>query len=701
MTKLDEIQQRIIELTNEINKLNHAYYNLDKPLTEDYIYDRLLRELEELEIKYPKFIQEDSPTKKIGGVPSIDFFKYTHKKPMLSLAKAYSFEEIKKFVQDIQDSIPNNHELTYSLEPKVDGLSISLIYQDGKLERAVTRGDGKIGEDVTKNALLINSIPKRIDYYEPLEVRGEIYISKTQFNKTNAQLLKEFDDKINHYTHVLLPEYNQKMFLFNNGELKKEPKEPKKPTENLFANPRNMAAGTLRQKNFELLIERDLQVVLYDLVDPLEHGILTQMDAIEFISRLGFATNPYKYIAKNSDDIIDAIKKFEDLKDKFEYECDGFVIKLNNLTYWEQLGKTAKFPKYAIAFKYQTEEAYATVRKITTTVGRTGKITYVANFDEVNLNQTRVSNATLHNYDFIKSIGLNIGDVVTVIKSGEIIPKIIMLKEKKVEGIYPKQLNCPMCHSLLIEYDGIVDQFCVNDECSEKLIKNMIHFTSRNAMNIQDLGESIVRILFENNLISDYASIYELHNYKNELLNLPRFAEKKVDNLLNSIDQSRNVMLYKVLFALGIKHIGLQVAQIITENMSKLSDLTNKTFLNNLILVNSIGPEIVNSLIEYISDENNVEQIHKLDKVLNYVKDTTEKTNKLNGLTFVVTGKHSIDRDDFKKLIVDNGGIASSSISKKTNYLIAGDNSGDSKLTKAKDLGITVINENDFLEMIK
>ncbi|MHA3828252.1 NAD-dependent DNA ligase LigA [Mycoplasma sp. Z1473D] len=693
-SKKDLAQDRIIELTKYLNELNNAYYNLDNPMVEDYIYDRLLRELEELEIKYPDFIQPDSPTTKIGGVPSIDFTKYTHQKPMLSLAKAYTFEEITKFVDDIKTDLPNK-EISFNLEPKIDGLSISLMYQNGKLIRAVTRGDGKVGEDVTKNAVLIRSIPKSIPYFRDIEIRGEVYVTKDMLVETNILLEKEYEEKVDEYYNVKLPKYQTKLA---EGKEAAKPIEPKLQQ---FANTRNMAAGTLRQKNSKLLISRDLQVLMYDIVNPLEHNIFHQDKLLAFIKELGLPTHEYGSVQADAQGIIDKINEFEKYKDSFKYDCDGFVIKLNQLQYWDQLGKTAKFPRYAIAYKYKTEEAYPIVAKIETTVGRTGKITYVAEFENaVELNQTMVKKATLHNYDFIKNLQLNIGDQVVVIKSGEIIPKIIDMKQKNTSDVFPKVLNCPACGSELVEILGIVDQFCENDDCESKKIKKLIHFVDRKALNIMTLGDKIIELFYDKGYITDFVSIFHLDQYREEIIQGNfNIKNKRIDSILESIEKSRNVELYKVIFALGIKNIGLEVAKLIANEVNTLEELINYN-LDLLIHINTIGPEIVDSLKEYLSNEEHRKQLLALDKELHYVVDEKETTGLLEGLSFVVTGKMAVSREEMWEIIQHNSGIVHKSVTGKTSYLVYGDNVGEVKLEKARKLGTKIISEAEFFALI-
>ncbi|VEU70081.1 NAD-dependent DNA ligase LigA [Mycoplasmopsis glycophila] len=655
----EKIQKKIESLTNLINKWNKEYYVENNPSVSDQEYDEALLELEELEKQFPRFILANSPTLSVGGFAENKFAKYTHEKPMLSLAKAYSLDEVGRFFDNTSKAL-NDNNLSYSLEPKIDGLSIALHYNNGVLEKAVTRGDGVIGEDVTENIYQIQTIPKKINYLSKIEIRGEVFLPKTRFEELNKQLAAK-DQKT-------------------------------------FANPRNAASGTLRQLDPEIVKERKLDAILYDIVSPIEHNLKTQKEALDFLKKNHFNVNPYSFISSDREFILRKIEEFKAIKNNFEFDCDGFVIKLDNVTMWDSLGATAKFPRYAIAFKYETEEAISTIINIKTTVGRTGKITYVAELEPVSLNQTIVRNATLHNYDFIDTMNINLGDEVKVIKSGEIIPKIIGLVKKNSNSIFPKVLNCVSCGSLLIEIDDNVDQFCMNDECSEKQIKNLIHFVSRPAMNILTLGESNIRTFFELGFLSDIPSVFELFKYKDQIIQLPSYKEKKTDNILNSIEASKEIFLYKALFALGIKHIGAQIAEIIAQKINKLSDLINLDF-ETLSEINTIGPKIIDSLREYVSNPKNQEILVRLDEVLVYKQNKKNESELFSGLVFVITGTLSKTRDYFKNLIEQNGGKVASAVSKNVNYLLAGENAG-SKLDKAQKIGVNVINEEELNKLL-
>ncbi|TDV24292.1 DNA ligase (NAD+) [Mycoplasmopsis mustelae] len=665
--KLNEIQRQIQGLVNKLNQWDWEYHQLGNPSVSDQVYDNEYKTLESLEQQFPQFILPNSPTQKLGEWNSNKFAKISHKKPMLSLNKAYSKEDVFKFLNDIKQKV-NISDLAFNLEPKIDGLSIALKYQNGKLIQAVTRGNGVQGDDVTENIFQINLLPKKIPYSKDIEIRGEIYLSKTRFKQLNENL--------------------------------------EKLGKKVFANPRNATAGTLKLLDKNIVKERGLSILAYDIVNANEHQFNYQSEITQKLKNWGFPVSPYMHHSSDFNEIWRYVQDFKNLKNDFEFECDGFVIKLNNLQYWDLLGHTSKFPKYALAFKYETEEKIGTIKEITTTVGRTGKITYVANFEEkLELNQTLVSNATLHNYEYILDMNINIGDKVLVIKSGEIIPKVIALVRKNSENAFAKISNCPACGSLLIEKDGQVDQFCINENCSEQRIRALIHFCSKQCANIETLGNEIVRFLYQNNFIIDFVSIFELKQHKEAITKFKSFGNtkknnefKKIDNILNSIEKSKNIKLANALFAIGIANIGQTVAQLIAQKITKLSDLININ-LDILLEINTIGPIIVESIKQFISKENNRMQLIALDGIFNYQSES-KGSDKLANLVFVITGTLSQNRDWFKNEILRSGGKVSSSISKNTNYLLAGENAG-SKLDNALKLGVKVINEQEFMDILK
>ncbi|MCE6056298.1 NAD-dependent DNA ligase LigA [Mycoplasmopsis agalactiae] len=649
-----EAKELIKSLVERINQWNYEYYQLNKPSVSDLEYDKTLLELEKLEKEHPDLILNNSPTFRIGSFASEKFTKFVHQKPMLSLAKAYNYDDINSFINNISKIVPTEN-INFNIEPKIDGLSIALHYKQGKLVKAATRGDGSEGEDVTENIYQIKSIPKLINYFNDLEVRGEVFITKNDFKKINES--------------------------------------------NNFANARNAASGTLRQLDANIVAERNLSAFLYEIVEPEKHGIYYQHEALEFMKNLNFPTNPFSKVVE-IEELEESISDFAEIKNKLDYDADGLVIKLNDLQMWDKLGKTSKFPKHSIAFKYDVEIASSKIIDILTSVGRTGKITYIANILPVLLNQTTVQAATLHNHNFIKDMNININDEVNIIKAGEIIPKVISLKEEKnYVDYYKKATNCPSCGSQLVEFEGIVDQFCTNDECPDKNINNIYHFASRNCLNIVGLGLSTVKDFYPK-FIKNIKDIFDLHKYRAELIKLPRYRDLKVDNILNSIESAKNKKFSKVIFALGIKHIGQRAAKLIADNYANFAELLDDHNLIKLQNTKNIGPKIIESLIEFISSSSNQDLLTFLDATFNYEGIAKVISTILSGYTFVITGVLSEPRSHFVKLIEEHSGNVSSAISSKTSYLLAGSDAG-SKLEKAYKTGTKVINEEQFYDLIK
>lgn len=654
------IQSKISKLTSLIQKWNKEYYDLDSPSVSDQEYDQAFMELEMLEASYPELKEINSPTNRIGANFDSRFQKVTHKNPMLSLNKAYEFNDVLKYVNNINKTL-NINNVDFVLEPKIDGLSIGLIYENGLLKQAVTRGNGLIGEDVTHNAIVIKNIPHKIDYLPYLEVRGEVYIGKKDFQLLNKKAIKE----------------NQKT----------------------FANPRNAASGSLRQLDFNVTKKRKLQAIIYQVVEPENHNIKTLVQSYQFLKNLGFFTQEWTYKTSDIDDLKEQIKNFKNIKNSFDYECDGLVIKDNEFSHYKILGKTAKFPHHSIAFKYDIEKAITKLIDIFPTVGRTGKITYNAKLEPVELNQTTVSAATLHNYDYIKNNKININDDVYVIKAGEIIPRVVAPVNPKHNSDFKPANVCPSCNFKLSYIDDNVDQYCLNDQCVEKTLRSLGHFCSRNAMNIVDLGERVISIFYDQGFIKKIQDIFCLEKHKNTIINLERFGLKSVENLLNSVEKSRKCYIHQPLYGLGIKHIGLQAAKTIAKHLNKLSDLFDFNE-EKLYELKDVGIKSVTELRKFISKTNNVELIKFLDDHLIYKLPTKLTTNKFNNITFVITGTLSKSRDYFKEIIENNGGKVSTSVSVKTTFLLAGENAG-SKLNKANDLKVKVLKETDFNKILE
>ncbi|WP_373440151.1 NAD-dependent DNA ligase LigA [Metamycoplasma equirhinis] len=664
METREEIRKIVFELQQKINEWDHQYYDLDNPTVSDAIYDSEFNKLKKLEEKYPYFFSYEelklSPTQKINATSLDIFTKVKHDKPMLSLNKAYSIEEISKFISNIEKI---TKEYSFFIEPKIDGLSISIKYKNGKLFQAVTRGNGIIGEDVTENILQIQSIPKEISLKDELEVRGEIYLPIDDFNKLN-----------------------------NNLELMNKPK---------MANPRNAAAGTLRQLNSQIVKERNLSAFLYYIVNPEKYGIKTMQEEFQFLRKYNFQISTEAQLVKSMEEIRKYVHDFKTKKQLLNYETDGIVIKLNQLEFYDKLGYTAKFPHSAIAFKYEPDTVATLLKKIFVTVGRTGLVTYNALLEPVELSGSLVSYATLNNFDYIDNLNINENDLVYVKKAGEIIPCVIGLALNKNKGQekFKKILNCPFCQSEFIDSDTKLEQYCSNKNCPEIIKRKLIHFASKDALDIITLGEKNIELLIDKNFIKKPEDFFLLKNHKDKLLELNRMGHRSVLKMLDAIESSKHKSLEKLIFALSIKHIGVKIAKFIASKVRKLSNFLTFDFAS-LKEYNEIGEKITTSLILWVSEFENQELINNLinlDMDLEYNESTIN--NKLQGKTFVITGTLSKPRNYFEKIIIENGGSLTNSISSKTSYLIYGHDAG-SKLSKAKNLNVELLTEDDFSRLI-
>ncbi len=655
------IKEQMRELINKIEKASYEYYTLDNPTVSDEVYDQWLRELINLEETYPELKKVDSPTLRIGGVILDKFNKVTHSSPMMSLNNAFSFEELKDFSNRISKE---GFEVTYDMELKIDGLAINLIYENGVLVTASTRGDGVVGEDVTLNVKTIKSIPLVLNKPLSLEVRGEAYMPHHVFKKLNEER------------------------IINN--------EPP------FKNPRNAAAGTIRQLDSSVVAKRNLDFFAFNLVNPHEYNLQTQSEVFEFLNDLGIKVNPYTVVRNNIEEVIDEIKHFLELKDTVPYDIDGVVIKVNELNLYDDIGYTVKFPKWAIAYKFAPEEVETRLLDITFQVGRTGVITPVAELDKVLISGSVVGRATLHNEDYILSKDIQINDFVMIRKAGEIIPEVIGPVLSKREKTTPFKMieKCPSCDHLLNKEEGDADYYCINPICPDQIVNKMIHFASRTAMNIDSLGEKVVKRLYDENILLDVKDIYLLKNRKEELLSLDRMGEKSVINLLDAIEASKQNSLDKLLFGLGIRHVGSKVSKILVENFPNLRQFFEVT-KEELLNVYEIGEAIANSVINYFKEDYAKELVDFFEiEGLNLTYKQEKINDSLKELTFVLTGTlENYTRTELSELIAARGGKVSGSVSKKTNYVIAGSEAG-SKLDKALSLGVRVINEKEFLEMI-
>ena len=658
---MDEL--RIKELRKILNKANYEYHVLDNPIMSDYDFDILLNELHNLEKKHPELITKDSPTQRIGGIANSKFNKITHKKKMLSLGNLFSYEEVYDFDNKISKVVSG---YTYTADLKIDGLSVSIKYKNGYLEQAATRGDGLIGEDITENVKTIRSIPLKIDYLEDLEVRGEIFISKKNFSKLN-------EDR-----------------LANN--------------KSLFKNPRNAAAGTMRQLNPRVVSNRNLDVFLHYMVS--DNQIKHHYKALMFLKKNGFKINDMTKECKTIEEVVEYIKKIEKIRFDLPYEIDGVVIKVNQFDLYDSIGYTAKYPKWAIAYKFKALEVETILKDIKFQIGRTGVVKPVASLEPVMISGSLVSRATLHNEDFINERDIHILDHVIVRKAGEIIPEVLRVVPEKRNGSeikFKMITNCPKCNFELIRKPGEADYYCLNPFCEAKHLEGLIHFASRDAYNIDGLGESILTELYNDGFVNDIADIFELKNYHQELVIKERFGEKSVQNLLDAIEDSKHNNLDKLIFGLGIRHVGSKVSKTLVEKINTLDDFFNQTE-EDLLEINDIGNAIAKSVVEYFKSDINIKMINRLKKyglnckyISNKTKDETFFTNK----TFVLTGTlSSYSRKEVKEIIENLGGNISSSVSKKTNYIILGENPG-SKYQKGLDLGIEILNEDKFYELIK
>ena len=650
-------KQRIEELTELINQANYDYHTLDQPTMTDYEYDQRLKELVDLEMKYPEYKLENSPTDKVGGVVLDSFEKVEHQAPMMSLSNVFDEDELRAFDDRIKKV---TEKYTYLTELKIDGLAVSILYERGKFVRAATRGNGQIGEDISENVKTIKSLPLKLKQDIDIEVRGEIYMPHKSFNKLNEERLEQD-----------LP---------------------------LFANPRNAAAGTIRQLDSKVAAKRNLDIFLYQIVGA-ENYVNTQKEALEFLKKLGFKINENYKLNQDVNELITQINQYDELRKKLNYETDGVVIKINEFDLHEDIGYTAKYPKWATAYKFKAEQQTTLLKDITFQIGRTGVVTPVAELEPVFISGSKVSRATLHNEDYIKAKDIRINDMVIVHKAGEIIPEVVEvdMSSRKEQKPFKMIETCPVCHEPLERKPGEADYYCTNDECPGKHINSLIHFSSRVAMDIDTLGEKVVETLHELGFLNTIADIYTLKNHENDLKGLPGFADKKVEKLLNAIEDSKKQSFDKLIFGLGIKHVGAKVAKVLVSNYPSMEQLRSATY-DDLIEINEIGEMIAKSIVSYFEKPENIELIEKLESFgINMSYETTKVLeHEFNGKTFVLTGKlENYTRDEAQELIEKFGGKVSSSVSKKTDYVLAGSDAG-SKLQKAKDLDVTILDEAAF-----
>ena len=656
---MTEIEKKIEELRKTLRYHSDRYYNDDAPEIEDYEYDMMMRELKELEEKYPEYDAPDSPTKKVGGVADNSFESVAHSVRMESLQDAFSKDELREFSNRVEDTVS---DVNYVVEPKIDGLSVSLEYRDGVFLRGSTRGNGDVGEDVSGNLRVIHNIPLKLNKSIPyIEVRGEVYMPKKSFERVvDRQII--------------------------NGE---------KP----FKNPRNAAAGSLRQKDSSVAASRGLDIFVFNIQQIEGVELSSHKESLDFIKELGFNTIPTYKKVDNIEDAIAEIDRIGEARGSLEYDIDGAVIKVDDFSQRDILGSTAKYPKWAIAFKYPPEEKQTKLLDIEIAVGRTGVLTPTAILESVHLAGTTVSRATLHNQDFINEKGIAIGDVVTVRKAGDIIPEVLCVNEHNSNSVFKFPAVCPSCGEKVYRDEDEAAIRCINPECPAQLLRNLIHFCSRDAMDIEGLGPAIIETFVNEGMIAKTYDIYNLDF--NKILSLEGFKETSANNIINSVNNSKNNDLSKLIFALGIRHIGAKAGKLLADYFKDI-DLVMNASVDDILQIDGFGKIMAESVVEFFSSDSTKELIAKLKeagvnmKSTNVVEDT-----RFSGMTFVLTGTlPTLKRAEASKIIESFGGKTSSSVSKKTTYVLAGEEAG-SKLDKANKLGVQVISEEEFKEMIK
>ena len=669
------VKKKIESLRDEIRKHDYNYYILNQPTIGDERYDKLVKELEKLEAENPELITPDSPTQRVSKDLTKEFKAVKHKVPMLSLTNTYSEEELNDFDRRVREALPENEKVEYTVEFKIDGASVSLNYINGMLKTAATRGDGIVGEEITANVKTIKSIPLKLTNREKLphklndiEVRGEIFMNIKDFIKLNK----------------------------NRSER----------GEKLFANPRNSSAGTLKLLDAKEVAKRPLNNFVYTLIST-EEELKSQQQNLDILKKMGFRVNPHYKLCKNIDEVITVCRKFESMREKLEYEIDGAVVKVNSIKQQNILGSIAKSPRWAVAFKFKSRQAFTIINDITWQVGRTGAITPVAELEPVFLAGSTISRATLHNFDEIQRKDIRVGDKVVIEKGGDVIPKVVsvVLAERKKNSKPTKApTKCPTCSSPLFKPENEVAYYCENTECPDQVKGRLEHFASRGAMDIEGLGEALIDLFVSKGFLRNHADIYKLKDVRYELIQIDRLGEKSVDNLLQSIEKSKNQPFDKVLFALGIRYVGAGAAKKLASHFNSIDNLM-KAGVEEITSVYEIGESIANSVKQFFSNKSNIQAIQQLKKSgLQFasvkekmqVKANTFFSNK----TFVLTGTlNNFTREEAGLMIERLGGKVVSSVSKNTDFVLAGDKAG-SKLTKAKDLSVKVLNEDEFTKLL-
>ena len=671
---MENIEKEIKRLREEIERYNYYYYSKNESLISDVEYDKLLKNLEKLEKENPQFANELSPSVNVGSsLKDTKFEKVTHKSPMLSLSNSYNIGDIEDFMKRAEKIILQERsgktKIDYVLEVKLDGLSISVTYEKGKLVKAVTRGDGIIGEDVTENVMQIKSVPKFLKENIDIEVRGEIVLPISKFHELNKKRMEEGEE--------------------------------------IFANPRNAASGTLRQIDAEIVKERGLDCYFYFIVDSEKYNLSTHKEALEYIEKLGLKITGIGEVVESAEELEKRIEFWGTEREKLDYETDGMVIKVNSLELWNILGSTTKSPRWAIAYKFPAKQVSTKLLDITWQVGRTGKVTPVAELEEVEVSGSRVKRASLHNFDEIERKDIRIGDRVIIEKAAEIIPQVVKsIKEVRTgeEKIVVPPVNCPICNSVLEKEDGLVDLKCVNKHCMGKVQGKIEYFVSRDGMNIIGLGERIIERFLELGFIKDITDIYNLKNFRQDIAGLEKMGEKSVENLLNSIEESKKRDYSKTLYALGIPYVGKFLGNLLAEKSKNIETLMEMTE-EELLMIDGVGEKVAKSVYSFMRDPVNIEIIEKLKNAgVNFtlLKENKVEKDVFQGKNFLVTGKlEKFTRKEIQEEIEKFGGKNLSAVSKNLDYLIVGKDAG-SKLKKAQDIGtIKILSEEEFFELIQ
>ena len=658
-------KQRVKELTETLERYNYEYYVLDNPSVSDAEYDRLMQELIAIEKEHPELISPLSPTQRVGGQVQDELKKVTHQRMMLSLANAFNEDDLYDFDRKVRDVIGGD-KVTYMAEMKIDGLGISLVYNKN-LQYAATRGDGTVGEDVTSNVITIKSIPSHIDVDGDLEIRGEVFMPKKSLNKLNEERAKT--------------------------------------GEPLFANARNAAAGSIRQLDSAIAASRGLDAFWYYFVNARDFGIRYHSESLDFADKLGFKTNKERRLCHGIDEVIEYIKEYTIKRPDLPYDIDGVVIKVDDMNLYDKLGYTAKTPRWAIAYKFPPEEVVTKLTDIIFTVGRTGKITPNAVLEPVRVAGSTVQRATLHNEDFILDKGLMVGDYVVLRKAGDVIPEVVKPVESRRDGTqvaFEMITNCPECGMPLVKKDAM--HFCVNPECPAKQIESIIHFASKDAMDIEGMGEKVVEQFFNQGFFTNIAEIYKLMNHRDDVIALDGWQSKSIDNLIDAIDKSKANSVEKLLFGLGIKEVGAKMAKTLSRIFGNLDALASATE-EDLLEIPDVGPVVARSIVNWFSSEHNKELIEQLRAEglnFNFLGSVSKAANSyFSGKTVVLTGTlDSMGRKEATEILENLGAKVTGSVSKATDAVVAGHDAG-SKLDKAQALGITVLSESEFLELVK